>query len=205
MPEYRHKCDNYEDFVKKFEAKKTTDDCYTPPAVYNEVLQLFHALTKGQYRGARIIRPFYPGGDYKTEDYTGDCVVIDNPPFSIYCEIVKWYEAHNVKYFLFGPGLCLFQKYSCGFVVLHDSIVYDNGANVSTGFASNCFEGIYGWRSVDHRENKTKKKHKYPDGYETSATMRKYITDDKLHYWTFDKNKWDRNGYGLAYGVNQLC
>ena len=28
----------YEDFVEKFKPKKTTDDCYTPPNVYEEVL-----------------------------------------------------------------------------------------------------------------------------------------------------------------------
>lgn len=29
--------DEYLEFCKKFEAKKTTDDCYTPPAVYAAV------------------------------------------------------------------------------------------------------------------------------------------------------------------------
>ena len=30
--------DDYEGFVEKFKPKKTTDDCYTPPEVYNEVM-----------------------------------------------------------------------------------------------------------------------------------------------------------------------
>ena len=29
---------DYEGFVEKFKPKKTTDDCYTPPAVYDYVL-----------------------------------------------------------------------------------------------------------------------------------------------------------------------
>lgn len=29
------KSKNYEEFVEKFKPKKTTDDCYTPPAVYD--------------------------------------------------------------------------------------------------------------------------------------------------------------------------
>lgn len=31
--------DDYENFVDKFKAKKTTDDCYTPPEIYNCVLR----------------------------------------------------------------------------------------------------------------------------------------------------------------------
>lgn len=30
------KFNEYEGFVDKFKPKKTTDDCYTPPAVYQE-------------------------------------------------------------------------------------------------------------------------------------------------------------------------
>lgn len=31
------KFNDYEGFVAKFQPKKTTDDCYTPPAVYEAV------------------------------------------------------------------------------------------------------------------------------------------------------------------------
>ena len=34
----REKFTDYEGFRQKFKTKKTTDDCYTPPAVYNAVL-----------------------------------------------------------------------------------------------------------------------------------------------------------------------
>ena len=30
---------DYEGFVEKFKPKKTTDDCYTPPHIYEAVLQ----------------------------------------------------------------------------------------------------------------------------------------------------------------------
>ncbi len=31
------KSKTYEEFVNKFEIKKTTDDCYTPPSIYQVV------------------------------------------------------------------------------------------------------------------------------------------------------------------------
>ena len=71
----------YEEFVNKFKPKKTTDDCYTPDVIYDAVRDW--AVREYSLSGARIIRPFWPGGDYQSEDYSGDCVVIDNPPFSI--------------------------------------------------------------------------------------------------------------------------
>lgn len=60
----------------------TADDCYTPEPIYRCVLDW---AVRRYHIGAdtRIIRPFYPGGDYKREDYSGDCIVVDNPPFSI--------------------------------------------------------------------------------------------------------------------------
>lgn len=31
--------EDYEGFVEKFEPKKTTDDCYTPPKIYDTTLK----------------------------------------------------------------------------------------------------------------------------------------------------------------------
>ena len=31
--------ETYEEFVNKFKAKKTTDDCYTPPALYADIAE----------------------------------------------------------------------------------------------------------------------------------------------------------------------
>ena len=58
---------DYDGFLHKFEANKTTDDCYTPDDVYRIVLDYVnknHSLLN-----KKIIRPFYPGGDYENIDY----------------------------------------------------------------------------------------------------------------------------------------
>lgn len=52
----------YDAFVEKFKPKKTTDDCYTPPLVY-EVVKDWACETYG-IDPDTILRPFYPGGDY---------------------------------------------------------------------------------------------------------------------------------------------
>lgn len=35
-------------------------------------------------------------------------MVVDNPPFSILAEIIDYYLANNIKFFLFAPGLTCF-------------------------------------------------------------------------------------------------
>lgn len=37
------KGETYEEFVEKFKPKKTTDDCYTPPEIYETVSRCTHA------------------------------------------------------------------------------------------------------------------------------------------------------------------
>ena len=98
---------NYDAFVEKFKPKKTTDDCYTPPGVYNIVLD--YVREKVDLTGCRIVRPFYPGGDYENEEYKDSDVVIDNPPFSIITRIVRFYMEQNIRFFLFAPYLTIFQ------------------------------------------------------------------------------------------------
>lgn len=204
MPEYRHKSNDFKEWVEKF-GHKTTDDVFTPPDVYDGAVALFYKITGDKYKDLEIIRPFYPNGDYTKEDYTGK-IVIDNPPFSIAVEIQKWYNEHGVKYFLFGNGLTLFNKHSTGFVVCHSSVNYD-GCKVSTGFVSNCFEGIYGVYSIGEYKSNLKQKRKLPEGYETSATLRKYIKPendlDHLKKWDFDKNLTSREAFGMAYKVKE--
>ena len=129
----------YDAFVEKFKPKRTTDDCFTPPNIY-EAVRDFVFDEYGLPEGIRVIRPFYPGGDYLAEDYSGNCIVIDNPPFSILSKIVKFYMAHGVRFFLFAPALTLFSTgYMDGVnvVVCGVTITYDNGAKVSTSFVTN--------------------------------------------------------------------
>lgn len=87
----------YIEFLKKFEVKKTTDDCYTPPAVYDVVLN--YVKEKCNIEGMRVLRPFYPNGDYQNETYDDNCVVIDNPPFSIISQIIRFYLERNINFF----------------------------------------------------------------------------------------------------------
>lgn len=126
----------YEEFVDKFKPKLTTDDCYTPPAVYDAVLGWVRENI--DIEGCRIVRPFYPGGDYEHEAYEENDVVVDNPPFSIITKIVRFYMAQNVRFFLFAPHLTVFQPGRlCSSIICDVSIVYENGAKVKTGFVTN--------------------------------------------------------------------
>lgn len=134
----REKHEDYDGFVEKFKPKKTTDDCYTPPEVYAEVLswvdeELF------PLKGYNIVRPFYPGGDYESEEYKDNDIVIDNPPFSILAKIIDYYVAHDVKFFLFAPALTLFTspRPSVTYIVSYCEIKYENGAVVRTSFVTN--------------------------------------------------------------------
>ena len=94
---------DYEGFVEKFKPKKTTDDCYTPPEVY-EVVRDWACAEYG-IDPARIVRPFYPGGDYEAYDYQDGCTVLDNPPFSIVSKIVRFYLDRGIPFFIFAPSL----------------------------------------------------------------------------------------------------
>ena len=53
--------DEYQEFLKKFEAKKTTDDCYTPPIVYDAVAD--YVAEHYGFSKKNFVRPFVPQGD----------------------------------------------------------------------------------------------------------------------------------------------
>ena len=127
----------YNDFVEKFEPKRTTDDCYTPDRVYAAVAD-WVAKEYG-VNHADMKRPFYPGGDYRNERYKRTDVVVDNPPFSILSEILQFYAENGVKFFLFGPTLTLFSSSSssCCAIPCACAVVYENGASVNTSFLTN--------------------------------------------------------------------
>lgn len=128
---------DYESYVAKFQNKeKTTDDTYTPRDVYEAVLEYVRSIYPME--GKEVLRPFYPGGDYRHAVYPDDGVVVDNPPFSIFTEICKFYSAARIPFFLFGPGLTIFSvlKY-CSVVVINPQIEFDNGAKVQCNFATN--------------------------------------------------------------------
>ena len=125
--------DDYEGFVDKFKPKKTTDDCYTPPIVYDAIAD-WVAAEYGVNR-ADFVRPFYPGYNYQAFDYTGK-IVVDNPPFSILAEIVSYYDMLGVKFFLFAPQLTAMAHAckNCCYIYTDCEIAYENGAVVKTAF-----------------------------------------------------------------------
>lgn len=127
----------YNEFLDKFEAKKTTDDCYTPDIVYDAVAD-WVADEYGLDR-ANFVRPFYPNGDYQREKYPNGCAVVDNPPFSILTEILRFYVSKGIKFFLFAPTLTLFtgRGLDICYLPVGVGVTYENGASVNTSFITN--------------------------------------------------------------------
>ncbi len=125
-------------FLSKFKPKKTTDDCYTPAAVYDAVINYVDRNIMPLH-DMQVLRPFQPGGDYLAVNYTQNCVVVDNPPFSIYRAIIRNYCRLGVKFFLFAPALTLFvpDVDSIQYIICRCNITYDNGAKVRTAFVTN--------------------------------------------------------------------
>ena len=126
----------YDDFENKFEPKKTTDDCYTPPLVYDAVKDW--ACREYGIQPESIVRPFYPGGDYETFAYPEGCCVLDNPPFSILSGILEFYIKRGIAFFLFAPALTALSGRNtcmkCNHIVTNNDITYENGAVVRTAF-----------------------------------------------------------------------
>ena len=128
--------EEYQEFLQKFEAKKTTDDCYTPEPIYEVVANYVSEHYK--VKRTSFVRPFVPGGDYENYKYPKNCIVVDNPPFSIMSEILTFYNEHKIKYFLFAPSLtCFTSKRKACAIVLDVTITYENGAKVNTSFLTN--------------------------------------------------------------------
>ena len=132
--------EEYKEFIEKFKAKKTTDDCYTPNIVYDAVA----AWVEKEYNVKRekFVRPFYPGGDYQAHKYKQGDIVVDNPPFSILSEIIKFYDKKKIRFFLFAPSLVLFSSSSSSSssssaIVAYCEITYENGATIRTSFLTN--------------------------------------------------------------------
>ena len=187
----------YQAFLDKFKAKKTTDDCYTPPNVYDAVADW--AAAEYHADKARFVRPFYPGGDYERFDYPEGCAVVDNPPFSILSKIIAFYARRDIPFFLFAPALTLFSSSSSSSsatcIPVGVSITYENGAQVPTSFVTNMDDrrirvrtapALYkAVKAADDRKDKAKSlpKYEYPDHIITAAMVQrwcKYGVDYRL-------------------------
>lgn len=131
--------EEYYEWLSKFEKKHTTDECYTPPAVYEEIKE--YVVKFFGLEDKTIERPFYPGGDYKkaAENYDENTVVIDNPPFSLTAEIERIYQALSVRFFLFTQMRTALQHIDKGVSVwfMPSNVVYANGERVDTAFVTN--------------------------------------------------------------------
>lgn len=179
----------YQAFVDKFKSRKTTDDCYTPPLIFDAVKDW--ACREYGIDPAKIIRPFYPGGDYEHFTYPDGCTVLDNPPFSILSKICEFYLNQGIPFFLFAPSLtCLSGRnivMRMNHVVPDADITYENGAVVRTSFVTS-YGGdtiIQSAPSLHRAINKatakikaeTKReipKYQYPDHIVTAAMVQKY-------------------------------
>ena len=179
----------YDAFVEKFKPKKTTDDCYTPPLVY-EVVKDWACETYG-IDPDTILRPFYPGGDYEHAEYHPGCVVLDNPPFSILGRICKFYLDREIPFFLFAPSLTAFSSRDVvmrmNHIICDASIVYENGAVVRTSFVTSFGGDMVAQtapeltrrinRAVETIRRETVRelpKYVYPDNVVTAAMLQRY-------------------------------
>ena len=180
------KGEEYEAFVEKFEPKKTTDDCYTPPIVYEAIAEW--VAKEYNLKKENFVRPFYPGGDYQKEKYKATNVVVDNPPFSILAEILNYYKEQGVKFFLFAPTLTLFSSSSSCALPCGVTVTYENGANVNTSFLTNLEDENLRFRTCPtlykvvqkandewlKEQKKELPKYIYPDEVVTSANIARF-------------------------------
>ena len=121
----------------------TPDECYTPPAVYDAVLD--YAVDRYNLQGKHIVRPFIPGGNYQQYGYGKNDVVIDNPPFSMTTKIVNWYIDHNIPFFMFinglyGVSLSRGLHAKATVIVTDANVSFDNKGNekrIKLGFVTN--------------------------------------------------------------------
>ena len=177
----------YKDFTDKFKPKLTTDDCYTPPEVYDAVRDW--ACAEYGIDPAGIVRPFYPGDDYERHEYPDGCTVLDNPPFSILTKICEFYLQHGIRFFLFTPGLTAFGGRTVVMrtthIVCEAKITYANGAIVATAFVTNLGGDVIARtapelrRAIEAAQKRAKQtkpmpKYEYPPHVLTAAMLQRY-------------------------------
>lgn len=179
---------DYDGFCEKFKPKKTTDDCYTPPAVYDAVLDYVNRNVT-HLEGREVVRPFWPGGDYERHEYPHGCIVVDNPPFSITTQIVRFYILHGVDFFLFCEGLTCMHCSNIpqvAFHIVNKGVTFENGANVSIAFITNvrphgerivlAGELEAALRVACKQPNNEKKKLLYPPEVVSGALLKKFVS-----------------------------
>ena len=189
-PQKKTLFEDYDGFVEKFKPKKTTDDCYTPPEVY-EVVADYVSERFGVDR-ADMVRPFYPGGDFESFDYPDGCCVVDNPPFSILQKIKRFYIERGIRFFIFAPSLTAFSgTLTCELthIICGVNITYENGAVVRTAFVTNMGGDVVAESCPElhdrmqpvldelaRRKTKQLPKYDYPDEVLTASKLQRFAT-----------------------------
>lgn len=188
--------ENYSEWLKEklknSKGKHTSDDTFTPQYVYDYIIDWVFCHTR-KADGLEICRPFYPGGDYEHEDYTGR-VVIDNPPFSILSKIVEFYEENKIPYFVFGPTLQLLAVWrgqATNYIFGNGhNVTYENGVRVNTGFVSNLFDHKIMLMKdlVIPQQKKVSRRNKveYPECYWNSARLDTLAHNTPYNYYIDD-------------------
>ena len=177
--------EDYDGFVEKFKPKKTTDDCYTPPEIYDVIAD--YVSERFGIDRADMVRPFYPGGDFESFDYPDGCCVVDNPPFSILQRIKRFYIDNGIKFFIFAPSLTCFSgalTTQLTHIICDANITYENGAVVRTAFVTNMGGDIVAescpelgdrinekMDEIKARTTKKLPKYEYPDHVLTAAKL----------------------------------
>lgn len=173
----------YYEFISKFEERHTTDDCYTPPAIYDVVADW--VAKEYNLNPDNFVRPFVPDGDYQAFEYMPESVVVDNPPFSKLSKIQQFYAKRGIRFFLFSPALTMFRPWFAKFgicaVCANAQVTYDNGAVVNTSFVTNLENGECIARSVpelrekinaeNDKQKKTVARYVYPRNVLSAAMM----------------------------------
>lgn len=183
------KSKSYEEFVEKFKPKKTTDDCITPKPIYETIKRW--VIEEYKINDKNIVRPFWPGEDYKAFPYEKNSIVLDNPPFSIFSEICSWYVDRGIEFFLFAPSLTILSSkknvMEMNHIICDAEIIYENGARVKTSFVTNLGDGEVVLQTAPtltaeiNREVKKLKKEKtkntpkyeYPNNIVTAAMLQR--------------------------------
>ncbi len=179
---------DYDGFVERFKPKRTTDDCMTPPEVFEVVLSW--ASARYGFDRADVVRPFWPGGDYEGFDYPEGCVVLDNPPFSKLAAIKRFYLDRGIRFFLFCPLLTALGGKALAMRLTHvicdADVTYENGAVVRTAFVTDMGGDVVLMSAPDlgelvnaatgHavRRMRPKAKYDYPDAVVTCAMVQRY-------------------------------
>lgn len=195
--------EGYGEFVDKFKPKLTTDDCYTPPEVY-DIVRAFVDAKVAPLKGRQIVRPFVPGGDFENFNYPAGCVVLDNPPFSIYAKIVRFYLEKGIDFFLFAPALTpLVQGADVTYVLPNCAVEYENGAVVSTSFVTNMVQGgIRFWmetslrakiETAQNRESPDLGNYAFPPCVWTAARLQKIAKGDEDFFIKAEDCEYIRN------------